>query len=181
MVPTSVIGRAISLVNFSDMVDFKKDNTLKDMLAAQIRQLQLVTLVPATILALLAPDFSSYLLGESWRDVGVFVQLMTPYVYIKLIFSPMNAINYIQGWQRIALVFEVLSTTISCIAMYWFASHGEMHNSIFAYFTILALLNVVYRSYLMTRIDMSIRELLSPTLLQLVIVIPIVLVYFLYF
>jgi len=130
LVPTSVVGRAISLVNYSDMADVKKNDTLKEMLVEQIRNLQYLTLIPATLLALLAPSVSSLALGDTWRDVGVFLLLMTPFVYIKLIFSPMNAINYIQGWQKIGI---------------------------------------------------SARELLSPTLKQLLFVVPIVALYFIYF
>ena len=92
----------------------------------------------------------------------------------------MNAINYVQGWQKIALLFEIVSTGVSGAAMYWFATQGQIYHSVGAYFLFLALFNIVYRTYLMSRIGISIKELLMPTLQQLLVVTPLVVLWAVY-
>jgi len=167
LIPTSIVGRAITQVNHADMVEQKKKGDLGAVLARQIHGLQWISIVPAVLLAFYAPDICERLLGAGWREAGRYLQVLAPYVVVRFVFSPMAAINFVAEWQKLALWFEVISTTLSSLALLWFAINGSAYQAVTAYFYTLGVASLIYGIFLMRRIDVPIWKLLRPGVLQL--------------
>ncbi|MEE9319494.1 MAG: lipopolysaccharide biosynthesis protein [Granulosicoccus sp.] len=167
LIPTSIVGRAITQVNHADMAEQKNMVDLGEILVRQIQGLQWVSIVPAVLLAFYAPDICERILGAEWREAGRYLQVLAPYVVVRLVFSPMAAINYVAEWQKLALWFEILSTTLSSLALLWFAINGTAYQAVAAYFYTLGIASLLYGVYLMQRIEAPIWKLLRPGVLQL--------------
>jgi len=168
LVPTSIVGRAISQVNHAEMLEHYRDGALGDVLSRQIRLLQWVSILPAFVLAAVAPALCERLLGEEWRIAGEYLQLMTPYVVVRLVFAPVQAVNYVAEWQREGFWVALVATAVSTGMLILFSSDGREHAAVAAYFAVQCLANFAYRSYLMRRLGTNLVELLTPMAVQIV-------------
>ena len=167
LIPTSVVGRAISQVNHAEMLEHRRSGALAGILLRQIHGLQWLSVVPAAVLALLAPALCERLLGEEWRVSGEYLQLMTPYVVVRFFFAPMLAINYVAEWQRQGFWAELVSSALSAAALLWYSLHGSAYAAVAGYFAVLAVANLLYRTYLMRRLGVAPTRLLWPAAAQL--------------
>ncbi len=169
LVPTSVVGRAITQVNHADMKEHHRQGTLGDVLIGQIRLLQWISFFPAFLIAAVSPWICRVLFGDEWEVVGYYLQLITPYVLVRFAFSPVAAVVYVAQWQRTLLIFELCSTLLSTLLLMRFADNGNgPYMAVGAYFGALFIANLVYSSALMYRLRISLPKALSPFLLQLV-------------
>lgn len=167
LVPISIIGRSISQVNHADMLVHHREGTLGEVLVRQIHLLQWVSIVPAVVLAAMSPAICERLLGQDWLVAGQYLQLMTPYVVVRLVFSPVLAVNYVAEWQRQGFWVEFVSTLLSTVVLVWFSIHGTAYQSVAGYFAVLCIANLGYRSYLMQRLGVKLTTLLRPAALQI--------------
>ena len=167
LIPTSVVGRAISQVNHAEMPEHHRSGALAGVLARQIRTLQWLSIVPAALLAWQAPALCARLLGEGWEVAGLYLQLMTPYVVVRFCFAPVHAIHFVAEWQREAFWVELASTALSAAALVWLSAHRGAHEAVAGYFAVLGVSYLVYRSYQMHRLGAKLLPLLGPALLQL--------------
>ncbi|NND91192.1 MAG: hypothetical protein HKN42_10035 [Granulosicoccus sp.] len=170
LMPISLVGRAIAQVNHADMLEHHKRGSLGEVMLVQMHYLQWMCIVPATLIAFYAPLLSEILFGEGWRAAGVFMQLLTPYVVIRFIFSPMMAINYVAEWQKSGFWFEVGSSVVSAGCLVWYSQHGDVVLAVASYFLVLAVVNLGYRLFLMKRLGVGPVRLFKPALLQLPVV-----------
>jgi len=170
LVPTSIVGRAITQVNHSDMVDYRRQGILSEKLLPQIRLLQWVAVIPAVVLAVFAPAICAFALGDDWRAAGYYLQLLTPYVLIKFIFSPIAAIVYVAGWQRLALVAEVSTIVISAGLLIGFSLGGSIYQAVAGYFGALFIAHTIYMTYLAQRLSIPLLKMYRPLFIQAVVI-----------
>ena len=165
--PTSLVGRAIAQVNHADMLEHHKKNTLGAVMTQQIHQLQWISILPAFAIAWFTPEIFEILFGDGWRTAGFFLQLLTPYVVVRFIFSPLMAIVYVAEWQRSGFWFEIVSSSLSAACLVWFSWKGNEVYAVGGYFLILCIANLVYWSVMMKRLDVNLLHLLKPAFFQL--------------
>lgn len=169
LVPTSIVGRAITQVNHAEMAARWRDGTLAGPIVRQIHQLQWVAVCPAWSCALIAPTLCEWALGEGWRVTGYYLLFIAPYVLVRFVFAPIGAINFVAGWQRQAFWFELGSMAVSIAALMVFAGRGQAEYSVAAYFLVQFICNLLYRSYLLQRLGIRLRDALWPMLVQILV------------
>ena len=167
LVPTSIVGRAISQVNHAEMLEHHRNGVLGDVLLRQIHLLQWVSIVPAVVLAVLAPTICERLLGDEWGVAGQYLQLMTPYVVVHFVFAPVHAINYVAEWQQEGFWVALLSTALSSGVLVWYSANGTAYEAVAGYFAVQCAAYLAYRCYQMHRLGVGLVRLLGPALLQL--------------
>ncbi len=171
LMPTSLVGRAIAQVNHADMLEHHKANTLGAVMTEQIKHLQWIAIFPAFAIACFTPEIFEFLFGDGWRVAGVFLQLLTPYVVVRFIFSPLMAIIYVAEWQRSGFWFEILSSSLSAACLVWFSWKGDEVYAVGGYFAVLFITNLVYWLIMMKRLEVDLFHLLKPALIQLPVIV----------
>ena len=167
LMPTSLVGRAIGQVNHADMLEHHKNKTLGTVMTQQIHRLQWISIFPAFAIACFTPQIFEILFGDGWRTAGVFLQLLTPYVVVRFVFSPLSAIVFVAEWQKSGFYFEIVSSFLSAACLIWFSWQGNVLYAVGAYFLVLCIANLVYWAVLMKRLDVDLVHLLKPAILQL--------------
>lgn len=170
LLPTSIVGRAITQVNHADMLSLYRSGELGQTMVKQIHWLQWICIVPATIIAYFSPALCKFAFGESWYVAGLYLQYLTPYVVVRFVFAPSGAINHVAEWQKLELVFTVLSTILSTAALMWYSTYGSANKAVAAYFLVLFACHLLYRMYIMSRLNVNLIHLLKPALIQLPII-----------
>lgn len=167
LMPISLVGRAIAQVNHADMLEHHKSGSLGTVMVHQIHNLQWISIVPAFVLAYFAPQICELIFGADWRIAGVFLQLLTPYVVVRFVFSPLMAINHVAEWQKSGFWFEIVSSAISAAFLIGFSWLGNAQYAVAGYFLVLCIANLVYRVLLMKRLSVNAMYLLWPGIVQL--------------
>jgi|GEM_PF-3562091 len=167
LMPTSIVGRAISQVNHAEMLEHHRSGALGGVLMKQIHLLQWVSIVPAAGLAALAPAICERLLGDEWRLAGQYLQLMTPYVVVRLVFAPVFSVNYVAEWQKEGFWVALASTVLSTGVLIGLSIDGTAYAAVGGYFAVQCIAYLVYRSCLMHRLGTNLVHLLWPAALQL--------------
>lgn len=169
LLPTSIVGRAITQVNHADMLSLYQSGKLGQSMVKQIHLLQWICIVPATVIAYFAPALCEFAFGENWSIAGLYLQYLTPYVVVRFIFAPSGAINHVAEWQKLELGFILLSSSISTAALVWFSNQGSANNAVAAYFLVLFMCDLLYRLFIMSKLSVNLLHLLKPAILQLCI------------
>ncbi|MFK7859423.1 MAG: lipopolysaccharide biosynthesis protein [Granulosicoccus sp.] len=166
LLPTSIIGRAITQVNHADMLSLYQSGKLGQSMVRQMHWLQWICILPAAIIAYFAPALCELAFGENWNIAGLYLQYLTPYVVVRFIFAPAGAINHVAEWQKLELAFILISSSLSTAALVWFSTHGEANRAVAAYFLALFICDLLYRLFIMSRLNVNLIHLLKPTLIQ---------------
>lgn len=164
--PSSVLGRSISQVNQSDLANLHRNNSLTQVLLPQIRNIQWALFIPAVAAVLIAPYFSTYFFGAEWQKVGLYLQFISFYVYIRLVYSPTNALADTIGQQNLALAYDTAGTIVAVGVMFLLCFTGLPDMSILAYFVVLTIIGLMFRIRLLSLVGCTPLSHLLPTIVQ---------------
>tara|TARA_B100000212_G_scaffold325350_1_gene286943 strand:+ start:5919 stop:7370 length:1452 start_codon:yes stop_codon:yes gene_type:complete len=84
-----------------------------------------VATIPALILVLIAPELFALIFGEEWRISGTFGRLISPWLYLVFICSPLSNITTILEQQDKGLIFQIILLTSRLIAIYIGINNGD--------------------------------------------------------
>jgi O-antigen/teichoic acid export membrane protein len=76
-----------------------------------------VGILPFAILGVIATPLFTFFFGEEWRDVGTFIQLLTPWFFTGFITQPSLQILVVLNRLREKVVWEILLTVLRTIGL----------------------------------------------------------------
>ena len=106
-IPSAVIGTAIGQVFYQRAASAHHSGMISDVTSKAYITLLRFSLFPILLLSILSPLIFSIVLGNMWRDAGVYSLLLGPWVMIMFIQSPLSNVFSILGIQKHALVIEI--------------------------------------------------------------------------
>lgn len=117
--PSFLIGQAVGQAFFSRAARLTGDPEGLARFTTKTA-LGLLSLVIAVfpVIAVGGPDFFSLVFGESWRQAGVYAQIMTPWYMLWLVSSPLSGILALREWQGAGLAFTVAELLSRALALW---------------------------------------------------------------
>ncbi|MEO6166062.1 MAG: oligosaccharide flippase family protein, partial [Chitinophagales bacterium] len=117
-VPAAFIGAAMFQVYFQRASTLKQDGKQLQALTKSVYiQMSLVGVPVFTLLAFLAPQLFSWIFGAEWIQAGSIAQILSPWLLLNFIFSPVAAITLVLNKQQWAIWFAVADTILRCAAI----------------------------------------------------------------
>ena len=111
--PITFIGVSISQVLFKKTVDLVNEKkSIYPIVRKTILMLFLLSIVPFGILFFYGSDIFGYIFGENWREAGVFCEIMSPWLMINFIVSPISQIPTVLNKQKTFFMLSLISTLI---------------------------------------------------------------------
>lgn len=105
--PTSFVGNAISQVFFQRSTELKDNpSELKGHIQRTYRRLLQIGVIPISIVTIYGDLLFPIIFGEEWRDSGVFAQIISPWLLLSFIASPLTTVLVTLRKQRINLIFN---------------------------------------------------------------------------
>lgn len=112
-VPIAVIGGSIGQVFFKKTVDLHNEGKeIFPLLKQTMLLLLLVSIVPFSIILLFGTDIFSVVFGEDWRTAGYYTQIMTPWLMVNFLISPVSQVPIILNKQRGFFILGITSTIL---------------------------------------------------------------------
>ncbi len=101
------------------------------------------------ILLLFGPVVFSWYLGESWREAGVYSQMIAPVLFMMFIVSPISGIPIILNQQKKAYVFAVIGYIFTLSTLFIIGMMGFSFKTALLYYSmVFALYQVSYLYWL---------------------------------
>jgi len=121
--PLSVVGQSVGQVFFnraSELVNQKE--SVVPMIKKTVGTLFLFSIVPFTVLFVWGDVLFGYVFGWKWMTAGHFAQLLTPYLMINFLLSPISSLPLIVGRQRemffVGILVAIIQLTSFVIVPY---------------------------------------------------------------
>lgn len=123
-IPLNLFGRSVSQVYLQSASEAYHEGgeKLLKIYKNTVKKLALIAVAPIFIVLVAAPFLVEIFLGSQWREAGVFMQIITFWVYFQFINMPISSTFTIINRQEIGFYLVVLSLGIRFLAMYIFRS-----------------------------------------------------------
>ncbi len=116
-VPLSLIGGAVARVFFVHAAEAHRDERLAEVSLTVHKRLVMLGLFPTLALLLAGPDIFEVIFGAPWREAGVFVQYVGPWLFLGAVVSPLTRLFDVLERQRLDLATSVLMFVAITVAM----------------------------------------------------------------
>jgi len=101
------------------------------------------TFFPFISIILFAPDIFAFVFGASWREAGVYTQILSPWLYMVFIVSMISYIPNLYNQQKKALKLEIIYTLLRLLAL----SIGVIFNNVYMAMTLFSLSGLTMLTY----------------------------------
>jgi O-antigen/teichoic acid export membrane protein len=106
--PAGLTGQALSQVYYRRANEVEKRNgDLRRDIVRGARLVFLIALVPSVALAATASWLMPLVLGQGWRDAGIYTAILAPAMLSMLVVSPFSFVPHVKGVVNIALRFAL--------------------------------------------------------------------------
>ncbi len=106
--PMNIIGTSISKVFHANAIHELRKGTIHELGLSVLKKLTITGFIPLVLLYLIAPDLFSIVFGEKWLKAGEYVKLLTPWLLLVFIGSPLSNIIFVINKQKQNLFFHFI-------------------------------------------------------------------------
>lgn len=116
--PSAVIGTAIGQVFVQRCGQAKYEGNIGELYIKTLKILFIVGVGPILLISMLAPVLFPVVLGGKWAEAGKFAMMISPWVALNFVYSPLSMTYVIMMLQRPAFVFLSLYTIARIASIY---------------------------------------------------------------
>ena len=117
-VPIAVIGASIGQVFLKKAVDLRNDGkAISPLLKKTMLLLFLVSIIPFSIIMFFGTDIFSLVFGKEWSEAGYYTQIMTPWLMVNFLISPVSQVPIILNKQRGFFILGITSTVLMVLTL----------------------------------------------------------------
>ncbi|MCI6988992.1 MAG: oligosaccharide flippase family protein [Campylobacter sp.] len=124
--PSAIIGSAFSQVFFREIAVAKKSD-LHNIIKSFTIKLAIIALPIFACLYFLAEPLFAFVFGAEWRVAGKIAAVMTPWVYLNFITSPLSQIFIVLGRQKDLLIFSIFYMIVPLSSLYFLRDLGFLN------------------------------------------------------
>lgn len=143
--PSAIIGSAIGQVFYQKAAAcYQEDGDLQKLVKKVLLGIALIAIPAYSIIAVWGDDLFAWFLGEPWRQAGEFGQLLTPWLCLSFITSPISQIPLIVQKQKAAFLLSLVGHALYLLAIII----GGVNHNIELGFILLSSFQTVYYIFL---------------------------------
>ncbi len=121
-VPTLLVADAIGSVYRQNISDaYNRHGEFRDIFKKTLCITSVLSLVPFTLLYVIAPSLFAFVYGEAWRVAGEYAQILVVASFFQFVFTPIDkgalvvgATQYIFGWHLTRLLALLALFIVAC-------------------------------------------------------------------
>ncbi len=126
-VPFSLFSLAVEQVLYQDISSKVNSNQkIIPLVRDTLKTITALAIIPFIVLFAFAPSIFGFLFGSDWIDSGFYVQIITPWLLIAFLASPLSFLPNIFRKQKTAMIIEFVSFALKLAAL----SAGVFYSSI---------------------------------------------------
>jgi len=117
--PTSIIGSSLSQVLLQKFATTNKNNIGDTIIKFVINTLYVITPI-FIFIYFFADSIFSFVFGEKWRFAGEIASILTPWVLVNFLSSPISNVFIVLNKQELMLIFSIFYTFLPILILYFF-------------------------------------------------------------
>lgn len=117
-VPSVFIGQGLAQVFLQRASGAKHSGNLKQLVLKFYVILFKLGFFPIIFISLFAPTIFSVILGERWMDAGKYALLLSPWIAVAFVFSPISVLYGVQERLETGLITEIIYFALRLGSMY---------------------------------------------------------------
>jgi O-antigen/teichoic acid export membrane protein len=118
-IPSMLIGVSLSQVFYNQAIKlYNQSQPMLPLIKKTISILIAISIVPFTVLYFYGEPIFRWVFGPNWSDAGSYSEIMSFWLMISFIISPISALPMILKKQRIAFIFGIISALIQIIPLF---------------------------------------------------------------
>ena len=125
--PISLIGNSISQVFFQKVSSVKKSE-LNTIVKKFIFKASAIALPLFLILYFFAEEIFVFIFGQNWRLAGQIVSILSPWLFLRFLTSPLSNIFIVLNKQEISLIFSIFYMLTPIVILLFFSDKGLLNN-----------------------------------------------------
>jgi len=142
--PLNIFTNSIHQVLSQKLIEkHNKNEAIFPSVLSSLRHLAVITAIPFVVLFFVAPTVFSFLFGTAWYDAGVYVRILTPWLFLSGLTAPLSFIPEIFFKQGKAMIIDIVYLGFRLAGLYI----GIQHNSITLGLLLFSLSGVIVLSY----------------------------------
>jgi O-antigen/teichoic acid export membrane protein len=132
--PTQLLSQATTQVLLSAGSEARRQGNISNLVTSSFKRLVLVGLPYFVFIGLIAPELTMLVFGEDWRETGVMIQWLTPWIFLVFITSPLSAFSVVLEKQRQEAVFQIilLASRLGALLLGWKLDSSSIAIALFA-------------------------------------------------
>lgn len=124
--PLGLVGNAVAQVFFVKAAEARRAGTLGLLSRAVHQRLVALGMFPTLVLLVAGPDLFAFVFGEAWREGGVYVLYVGPWLYLAAVAAPLTRLFDVLELQRTDLVMSLLMFLVQGTALIAGGLSGEV-------------------------------------------------------
>ena len=125
-IPLSHVGSAIARVFFVHAAEAQREARLTEVSDTVHKRLVMLGLFPTLALLLAGPDVFEVFFGTDWREAGVYVQYVGPWLFLGAVASPLTRLFDVLERQRMDFATSLLMFVLMAAALVVGGRTGEV-------------------------------------------------------
>ena len=117
--PFAILGGSISQVFFQKLTE-TPPGELTQTIYKILYKLFFIAIIPFTIIYFFSEDIFSFIFGANWTVAGKIASILTPWLFINFLTSPISSIFIILNRQEIMLYFSTVYMIVPLSILYFF-------------------------------------------------------------
>ena len=149
-VPISILSGSIGQVFTSEAAHLATESpqALLSLFNQMTKRLFFLSLIPATIFALIGPPLFALVFGEEWREAGTYASLLMPLIIARFVVSPAGQVFNVLELLNFQLVWDTVRFVVLAATLVLVARKGDAVFTIGAYsITLTVLYSALYLVY----------------------------------
>jgi len=107
--PFSMLGSSIEKVFRKQIVDALHHNEkIETKVKTMLYKVVVYSLIPFIFLVWLAPSIFTFILGSAWGEVGRYIQILSPWIYLAFVVSMFVGVPIVLEEQKKSLMIEIV-------------------------------------------------------------------------
>ena len=145
-IPMTLIGASIAQVFFQRASIANHDGTLGDLVTTVTSSLASISIVPFSIFAVCGGELFSVVFGGEWYAAGVYAQILTLWIFLVFITSPISSLTSVLEIQGFGLKMNLITVVLRFAALVVGGVFGNIYLSL-VLFMLSGVILVGYSNY----------------------------------
>lgn len=149
--PFGFIGGSVGQVFYQQAsATYNQGGDLNRLVRKTIVKLSWIAMPIFLVIIVFAPEIFSMFFGQQWREAGRYAQILSPWIFLNFIVSPLSYLPIILHKQRSVFYISLLGNSLILLAILY---GGYVQHEVNAAFYALSILQIIYLGYVIFWID----------------------------
>lgn len=172
LLPTVLIAGAMAPVFYSRAKKAHEEGRLGELAQKVACSIAGVNAFFLLFLVAFGPDAFSFVFGEQWRRAGVYSSLLTPWLFVNFIVTPLATLPYVLERQREDLIFNMVLTVLRFGSLLIGSLYCSDLLAVGLFGIVSAIYMMVYLRWLMSLVSADFTQVLRQMARELIILAP---------